>query len=138
MSSVNNVTIIGNLGNDVEIRSFNNGGRVANLSVATTESYKKDGEWVNLTEWHRVSVTNEHLVKFCEKYLKKGSKVYLEGQLKTRKYTDKDGVEKYTTEIVLKPYKGEIVLLDKKEQNEYNQDTGVVEDSQEMNDSIPF
>ncbi len=114
--SVNKVILIGNLGNDPEIRSFQNGGRVANLSVATSESWKDKatGERKERTQWHRVVVSNENLVVICEKYLKKGAKVYLEGQLETRKYTDKDGVEKYTTEVVLRPYRGEITMLDSK------------------------
>lgn len=114
--SVNKVILIGNLGNDPEIRSFQNGGRVANLSVATSESWKDKatGERKEKTQWHRVVVSNENLVGICEKYLKKGSKVYLEGQLETRKYTDKDGSEKYTTEVVLRPYRGEITMLDGK------------------------
>lgn len=116
MSSLNKVQIIGNLGKDPEIRSFNNGGRVASLSIATSESWKDKatGERKERTEWHRVSIFNEALVGIAEKYLKKGSKVYLEGQLETRKYTDKDGTDKYTTEIVLRPFRGEIVMLDGK------------------------
>lgn len=112
--SVNKVIIIGNLGNDPDIRTFQNGGRVANLSVATSESWKDKttGERKEKTQWHRVVVSNEALVGVCEKYLKKGSKVYLEGQLETRKYTDKDGTEKYTTEVVLRPYRGELTMLD--------------------------
>lgn len=114
--SVNKVILIGNLGADPEIRTFQNGGRVANLSVATSESWKDKatGERKEKTQWHRVVVNNENLVGICEKYLKKGAKVYLEGQLETRKYTDKDGTEKYTTEVVLRPYRGEITMLDGK------------------------
>ncbi len=142
MSSVNKCILVGNLGNDPEIRSFNNGGRVANLSIATSESWKDktSGERKERTQWHRVVVMNEHLVKICEKFLKKGSKVYLEGQLETRKYTDKDGSDKYTTEVVLRPYKGEITMLDSRniEQNEYNQDTQPVNGVSDMDDEIPF
>lgn len=114
--SVNKVILIGNLGNDPEIRSFQNGGRVANLSIATSESWKDkaSGERKERTQWHRVVVSNENLVGICERYLKKGSKVYLEGQLETRKYVDKDGSEKYTTEVVLRPFRGEITMLDSK------------------------
>ena len=114
--SVNKVIIIGNLGADPEIRSFQNGGRVANLSVATSESWKDKatGERKEKTQWHRVVVSNENLVGICEKYLKKGAKIYLEGQLETRKYTDKDGAEKYTTEVVLRPFNGTITMLDSK------------------------
>lgn len=112
--SVNKVIIIGNLGRDPEIRSFQNGGRVASFSVATSENWKDrtTGEKKERTEWHRVSILNDKLVEIVERYVKKGSKVYIEGQLETRKWTDKDGQEKYTTEVVLRPFRGEITLLD--------------------------
>lgn len=112
--SVNKVIIVGNLGRDPEVRSFQNGGRVCSLNVATSESWKDkaSGERKERTEWHRVSIFNDALVGIAERYLKKGSKVYLEGQLETRKYTDKDGIEKYSTEVVLRPYRGELTLLD--------------------------
>jgi len=112
--SVNKVILIGNLGKDPEIRSFPNGGRVANFSIATSESWKdkSSGEKKERTEWHRISVTNDALVGVVERYVKKGSKVYIEGQLETRKWTDKDGQEKYTTEVVLRPYRGELTMLD--------------------------
>ena len=114
--SVNKVILVGNLGKDPEIRSFANGGRVASFSVATSESWKdkQSGEKKERTEWHRISVLNENLVGIVEKYIKKGSKVYIEGQLETRKWTDKDGAEKYTTEVVLRPFRGEITMLDSK------------------------
>lgn len=112
--SVNKVIIIGNLGKDPEVRAFQNGGRVCSLSVATSESWKDkaSGEKKERTEWHRVSIFNDNLITIAERYLKKGSKVYLEGQLETRKYQDKDGVDKYSTEVVLRPYRGELTLLD--------------------------
>ena len=112
--SVNKVIIVGNLGRDPEVRSFQNGGRVCSLNVATSESWKDkaSGERKERTEWHRVSIFNDALVGIAERYLKKGSKVYLEGQLETRKYTDKDGVEKYSTEVVLRQFRGELTLLD--------------------------
>lgn len=112
--SVNKVILVGNLGRDPEIRTFQNGGRVANFSIATSESWKdkQTGEKKERTEWHRISVTNEGLIGVIERYVKKGSKLYIEGQLETRKYTDKDGTEKYTTEVVLRPYRGELTLLD--------------------------
>ena len=112
--SVNKVILIGNLGRDPEVRSFQNGGRVANLTVATGESWKDKatGERKERTEWHRVVVFNENLLSFAEKYLKKGAKVYVEGQLETRKWTDQSGAEKYSTEIVLRPFRGELVSLD--------------------------
>jgi single-strand DNA-binding protein len=112
--SVNKVIIVGNLGRDPEVRSFQNGGKVVNLNVATSETWrdKQSGERKERTEWHRVSILNENLAKVAEQYLKKGSKVYIEGQLETRKWQDQSGAEKYTTEIVLRPYRGELTLLD--------------------------
>ena len=112
--SVNKVIIIGNLGKDPEIRAFQNGGRVASFSVATSENWKDKatGEKKERTEWHRISVLNDKLVEIVERYLKKGAKVYIEGQLETRKWTDKDGQEKYSTEVVLRPFRGEITMLD--------------------------
>lgn len=114
--SVNKVILVGNLGRDPEIRSFQNGGRVASFSIATSENWKDkaSGEKKERTEWHRISVMNDNLVTVCERYLKKGAKVYIEGQLETRKWTDKDGQEKYTTEVVLRPYRGELTMLDSK------------------------
>ncbi len=111
--SVNKCIIIGHLGRDPEIKSFQNGGRVCNLSVATSEVWKDKGtgDRRERTEWHRVVIFNENLVGVAERFLKKGSKVYLEGSLETRKY-EKDGRETYTTEIVLRPYRGELTLLD--------------------------
>ncbi len=112
--SVNKVIIIGNLGRDPEIRTFQNGGRVANLSVATSESWRdrSSGERKEKTEWHSVAIFNEQLAKVAEQYLKKGSKVYLEGQLQTRKWTDKDGQERYTTEVVLQRFNSALTMLD--------------------------
>jgi single-strand DNA-binding protein len=111
--SVNKVILVGNLGRDPEVRSFPNGGRVANFSIATSESWKdkNTGERKERTEWHRISVLNDALVGVVERFLKKGSKVYIEGQLETRKY-EKDGRETYTTEVVLRPYRGELTMLD--------------------------
>ncbi|MFS8038061.1 single-stranded DNA-binding protein [Xanthobacter sp. AM11] len=111
--SVNKVILIGNLGRDPEVKSFQNGGRVCNLSIATSENWrdKASGERRERTEWHRVVIFNENLVGVAERFLKKGSKVYIEGQLETRKY-EKDGRETYTTEVVLRPYRGELTLLD--------------------------
>ena len=111
--SVNKVIIIGNLGRDPEVRTFGNGGKVVNLNIATSESWrdKASGERKERTEWHRVSILNEALGGIAEKYLRKGSTVYIEGQLETRKWQDQAGVEKYTTEIVVRPYRGELTLL---------------------------
>ena len=123
MSSVNKVTILGNVSQDVECRSFQNGGRVANFSVATSEQWKKDGKKQERTQFHRIVVLNEHLVDICEKYVNKGDKIYLTGTLETRKY-EQNGVEKYTTEIMLRPYNGEIVLLgDKRQTNSGNSES---------------
>lgn len=112
-SSLNKVCIIGNLGNDPDIKTMNNGGKVCNLSVATSEIWKdkNTGERREKTEWHRVSIFNEGLVGVCEKYLKKGSKVYLEGALETRKWQDQSGADRYSTEIVLKAYNGSLIML---------------------------
>jgi single-strand DNA-binding protein len=112
--SVNKVILVGNLGRDPEIRSTQDGTRVANLSLATSESWrdKNTGERREKTEWHRVVIFNERIVEVAEKYLHKGSKVYVEGQLQTRKWTDQSGQEKYTTEIVLQRFRGELTMLD--------------------------
>ena len=112
--SVNKVILVGNLGRDPEIRSMQNGGRVANLSVATSESWKdrQSGERREKTEWHRVVIFNENLLDVAEKYLTKGSKVYIEGQLQTRKWQDQSGVDKYSTEVVLQRFRGELQMLD--------------------------
>ena len=114
--SVNKVILVGNLGKDPEIRSMQSGDKVASFSIATSESWKDKatGERKEKTEWHRISVWNQGLVKVIESYVKKGSKVYIEGQLETRKWTDKDGVEKYSTEVVLRPFRGELTMLDSK------------------------
>jgi single-strand DNA-binding protein len=113
MASLNKATIIGSLGRDPEVRHTQDGRAIVNLSVATSESWKDKatGERKEKTEWHRVVIFNEGLAKVAEAYLKKGSTVYIEGQLQTRKWTDKDGVEKYSTEIVLQNFKGELVML---------------------------
>jgi single-strand DNA-binding protein len=114
MAGVNKVILVGNLGKDPEVRRMTSGEPVVNLSVATSETWrdKASGERKERTEWHRVVIFNENLAKVAEQYLRKGSKVYLEGQLSTRKYTDKDGAEKYSTEIVLNRFRGELVMLD--------------------------
>src|SRR5687767_14859135 len=111
--SVNKVILVGNLGRDPEIRSTQDGTKVANLSVATSENWrdKTSGERREKTEWHRVVVFNDRLVDVIEKYLKKGATIYIEGALQTRKWTDQSGTEKYTTEIVLQKYRGELTML---------------------------
>ena len=111
--SVNKVILIGNLGRDPEIRTTQDGTRVANLSIATSENWrdKGPGERREKTEWHRVVIFNDRLVEVVERYLKKGATVYIEGQLQTRKWTDQSGAEKYTTEVVLQKYRGELTML---------------------------
>lgn len=112
--SINKVILIGNLGRDPEVRAMQSGGKVCNLAIATSETWKdkNSGERKEKTEWHRVVLFNEALVGLAERYLRKGSKVYIEGQLETRKWQDQNGQERYTTEIVLRPYKGELTFLD--------------------------
>ncbi|HEX8621618.1 MAG TPA: single-stranded DNA-binding protein, partial [Allosphingosinicella sp.] len=113
MAGVNKVILVGNLGDDPESRSLNNGGEVVNLRVATSENWKdKDGNRQERTEWHRVVIFNENLGRVAKSYLRKGSKVYLEGQLQTRKWTDQSGADRYSTEVVLQRFRGELVLLD--------------------------
>jgi single-strand DNA-binding protein len=113
MAGVNKVILVGNLGDDPEARSLNNGGEVVNLRVATSETWKdREGQRQERTEWHRVVIFNENLGKVAKSYLKKGSKVYLEGQIQTRKWTDQSGADRYSTEIVLQRFRGELVLLD--------------------------
>lgn len=114
--SVNKVILVGNLGKDPEVRNTQDGRKVVNLSLATSESWKdrQSGERKEKTEWHRVVIFNDNLAEVAEKFLKKGSKVFLEGQLQTRKWTDQSGAEKYSTEVVLQKYRGELTLLDGK------------------------
>jgi single-strand DNA-binding protein len=116
MAGVNKVILVGNLGADPESRSLNNGGEVVNMRIATSESWKdRDGNRQERTEWHNVVIFNENLGRVAKSYLRKGSKVYLEGQLQTRKWTDQNGNDKYTTEVVLQRFRGELVLLDARE-----------------------
>ncbi|MDQ3074515.1 MAG: single-stranded DNA-binding protein [Pseudomonadota bacterium] len=116
MAGVNKVILVGNLGADPESRSFANGGEVVNLRVATSETWKdRDGNRQEKTEWHTVAIFNENLGRVAKSYLKKGSKVYLEGQLQTRKWQDQSGNDRYSTEIVLQKFRGELVLLDARE-----------------------
>ena len=112
--SVNKVILIGNLGRDPEIRSFQNGGKVCNLRIATSETWKdrNTGERREKTEWHSVAIFSEGLVRVCEQYLRKGSKVYIEGQLQTRKWQDQSGNDRYSTEVVLSGFNGTLVMLD--------------------------
>ncbi|PSL23448.1 single-stranded DNA-binding protein [Dyadobacter jiangsuensis] len=152
MSSVNKVIIVGNVGKDPEIRTAQSGSRFASFSIATSESWKDKatGERKSKTEWHNIAITNDALVGIVERYVKKGSKVYIEGQLQTRKWTDNNGVDKYTTEVVLKPYNGEIVLLDGKPDGQSGNGTEYAQASNgssystggsfanDLDDEIPF
>ncbi|HSF96695.1 MAG TPA: single-stranded DNA-binding protein [Thermohalobaculum sp.] len=112
--SVNKVILIGNLGADPEVRSFPSGGRVCNLRLATSETWKdrESGERRERTEWHRVTIYSDPLIKVAEQYLRKGSKIYVEGQLETRKWQDQSGQDRYTTEVALRPYRSELTMLD--------------------------
>jgi single-strand DNA-binding protein len=149
--SVNKVILIGNLGRDPEVRTMQNGGKVCNLSVATSERWKdrNSGEQQERTEWHRVVIFDDRLVDVAERYLQKGSKVYLEGELQTRKWTDNSGQERYTTEVVLRRFRGQLTMLDSRggggggydgPPQDYNppQDPGGPGGGQELDDDIPF
>jgi single stranded DNA-binding protein (ssb) len=160
--SVNKVILVGNLGADPEIRSLNSGDRVANLRIATSETWRDraSGERKEKTEWHRVVIFNDNLVKVAEQYLRKGSKVYIEGSIQTRKWTDQSGQEKYSTEIVLQKFRGELTMLDGRSEGasggdyggggyggggggfgggQRNQGAGPREDfSADLDDEIPF
>ncbi|HTC84952.1 MAG TPA: single-stranded DNA-binding protein [Rhizomicrobium sp.] len=143
--SVNKVILVGNLGKDPEVRRMTSGDPVVNLSVATSESWrdKASGERKEKTEWHRVVIFNKNLAEVAEKYLRKGSKVYVEGQLQTRKWTDKDGAEKYSTEVVLQNFRGELTMLDGRNGGEGGGSRGAGEapasfQRDELDDEIPF
>ncbi len=157
--SVNKVILIGNLGTDPEVRNFQNGGKVCNLSIATSENWKdkNTGERRDKTEWHRVAIFSEPLVRVAEQYLRKGSKVYIEGQLETRKWQDQSGSDRYATEVVLRPYRSELTMLDARSEgttqnigysseidNGYrNENSGASAQSapslsQDLDDEIPF
>ena len=149
--SVNKVIIIGNLGSDPEVRNFPNGGKVCNLSIATSENWKdrNTGERREKTEWHRIAIFSEPLVRVAEQYLRKGSKVYIEGQLETRKWQDQSGADRYSTEVVLRPYRSELTMLDSR--GEGGAESGGYSDygnastthaapsaSHDLDDEIPF
>ena len=151
--SVNKVTLVGNLGRDPEVRAMQNGEKIVQLSVATSDRWKdkSSGEQRERTEWHRVVIFNDALGKIAEQYLKKGSTVYLEGQLQTRKWTDQQsGQEKYTTEVVLQRYRGELTLLGSRPENQISNDQQDAEIDQsnqismsediasDLDDEIPF
>ena len=135
--SVNKAIILGHLGADPDVRTFQNGGKVCNLRIATSETWrdKQTGERKERTQWHQVAIFSEAIAAIAEKYLRKGSKVYIEGQIETRKWQDQSGADKYTTEIVLRPYGGQLTLLDG-----VTKDAGddVIEKPTEIGDEIPF
>ena len=135
MSSVNKVILVGNLGRDPEVRSMSSGDPVVNLSLATSERWKdkSSGEQREKTEWHRVVIFDERLCDVAQKYLRKGSKIYIEGQLQTRKWTDQQGVEKYSTEVVLKRFNGVLTMLDSRSDQSEQPAPQV-----SLNDDIPF
>ena len=140
--SVNKAILIGNLGRDPEIRAMGNGDKVVTLNVATSETWKdkNSGERKEKTEWHRVIIFNEAIARVAESYLRKGSKIYIEGQLQTRKWTDKDGAEKYSTEIVLQRFRGEMTILDGGSSNNDRHEPGLAQanDGGFADDEIPF
>jgi len=142
MSSVNKCIILGNLGKDPEVRTFPNGGKVCNFSVACSESWKdkNTGEKKDKTEWVNVAIFSEGLVKVAENYLRKGSKVYLEGKLQTRKWQDKDGADRYTTEVVLQGFNCSLVLLDGPNRSDAAEpaDRRTAATRDEISDDIPF
>lgn len=146
--SVNKVIIVGSLGRDPEVRTFQNGGKVCNLRIATSESWKdkQSGERKERTEWHSVAIFSEPLARIAEQYLRKGSKVYIEGQLETRKWQDQSGNDRYSTEVVLRPFKSELTILDGRkddtpdQQNQYNDPHPNKQDGAgpDLGDEIPF
>ena len=154
--SVNKVILIGNLGKDPEIRNFQNGGKVCNFPIATSESWKdrNSGERQERTQWHNIAIFSEPLSGIAEQYLKKGSKVFIEGQLETRKWQDASGNDRYSTEVVLRPYRGELTLLDSRGENSpnmisqestfesktsaSNREGGTSLDISDLDDDIPF
>ena len=143
--SVNKVILVGNLGRDPEIRSTQDGTKIASFSIATSESWKdkQTGERKDRTEWHRIAIFNERLTELAEKYLRKGSKVYVEGSLQTRKWTDTNNVERYTTEVVISRFRGELTMLDSRSgagDSGAGSDQGGALPSHfdELNDEVPF
>jgi single-strand DNA-binding protein len=143
MTSLNRVEIIGHLGQDPEVRAFQNGGKVVNLRIATSESWKdkSTGERKERTEWHSIAIFAEHAARFAEEYLRKGSLVRIEGKLETRKWQDQSGQDRYSTEIVVRPYGGDVMGLDKPRndsQQGYSNAGSAPQGGMDMEDSIPF
>mgnify|MGYP000886929840 CR=1 FL=1 len=140
MAGVNKVIIVGNLGRDPEVRSFPNGGKVVNLRIATSETWrdKASGERNERTEWHSVAIHSEPLVRIAEQYLRKGSKVYIEGQLQTRKWQDQSGADRYSTEIVVSGFNGILQMLDGKRDEPQESTTHHGSNHDDLDDAIPF
>ena len=141
MSSINRVVILGTLGRDPEIKSFPSGDRIAEFSIATNERWtdKASGEKKEKTDWHKIVIRNENYIKVAENYLKKGQQVYIEGQLQTREWTNKDGVKNHVTEVVVGKFKGEVVLLGSKDRDSRpSQESTKRSFSDDLEDSIPF
>ena len=139
MSSLNKVMLIGNLGRDPEVRTMSNGDRVVSFSLATTETWKdKDGEQRGKTEWHNVVIFNDGLGRIAEQYLRKGSKVYVAGQLQTREYTDKDGGKRRTTEVMLRSYRSELLLLSSHDASKSRSGGSDADGGAPIDDDIPF
>lgn len=138
--SVNKVILVGNLGRDPEVRTFQNGSKVVNLRIATSETWrdKATGERKERTEWHSVAIFNEGIAKIAEQFLSKGSTVYIEGQLETRKWQDQSGADKYTTEIVLRPFHGELTLLGGGQDRQEQRQEQAPAQRNALDDSIPF
>lgn len=138
--SVNKCILVGNLGRDPEIRTMQSGGKVCNLSIATSERWKKDGEQQERTEWHRVVIFDDRLCDVAEKYLAKGAKVYVEGELQTRKWTDQSGNEKFSTEVVLRKFRGQLTMLSSKDREHEPPDQGDTYDAgvSDIDDEIPY
>ena len=147
--SVNKVILIGNLGRDPEVRTFQNGGKVCNFSIATSDTWKdrNSGERQERTNWHNIAIFNENLAQIAEQYLRKGSKVYVEGQLETRKWQDQAGNDRYTTEVVLRNFRGELTLLDGRRENNnsnFSENASIDDESSDkvltndIDDEIPF
>lgn len=139
--SVNKVILIGNLGRDPEVRTFQNGGKIVNLRIATSETWrdKSSGERKDRTEWHQIAIFDENLGKIAEQYLRKGSTVYIEGAMETRKWQDQSGADRYTTEVVLRPFNGKLTMLSGKpegQRDDRQQERGRADDIDA--DSIPF
>jgi len=145
VSSLNKVTLIGRAGKDPEVRTTQDGGKIVNMTIATSDVWKdkNSGERKEKTEWHRIVIFNDRLADVVEKYVRKGSQLYIEGAVQTRKWTDKDGHEKYTTEIVLQKFKGEIILLDSKKDSAPGDDRPAYKaapatQAPDLDDDIPF